>query len=149
MKSLKALHAVTLMTVATAATLTTTLVQAHGDEVHTPQAAPHGGQIAVAGAYHLELIVSKDSKEAKDNPIVVFVTDQSGNKVPSTGASGTATLLTGKTKASATLVPDGENRLKGTAAYASTPDMIVIVALTVPGKDPVQARFTPMAASNH
>lgn len=143
MKSLKFLGTATLIAVAS---MTTTLVHAHGDEVHTPQAAPHGGQIAVAGTYHLELLVSKDSKDAKDNPVVVFVTDQSGGKVASTGATGTATILSGKTKTTATLTADGENRLKGTASYASTPDIKVIIALTIPGKEPVQARFTPLSA---
>lgn len=143
MKSLKFLSTATLITVAS---MTTSLVRAHGDEVHAPLAAPHGGQIAVAGTYHLELLVSKDSKEAKDNPVVVFVTDQAGGKVASTGASGTATILSGKTKSTATLTADGENRLKGSASYASTPDMKVIVSVTVPGKEAVQARFTPLAA---
>ena len=142
MKSLKFLGTVTLLAVSS---MTASLAWTHGDEVHAPQTAPHGGQIAVAGTYHLELVVSKDSREAKDNPVMVFVTDQSGGKVASAGVTGSATLLSGKTKSTATLTADGENRLKGTASYASTPDMKVIVSLTVPGKEAVQARFTPLS----
>lgn len=143
MKPLKFLCTATLIAVTS---ITTSLVHAHGDEVHTPQTTPHGGQIAVAGAYHLELVVSKDSKDAKDNPVVVFVTDQTGSKVTSTGMTGIATILSGKTKSTATLAADSENRLKGTASYASTSDLKVIVSLTIPGKEPVQARFSPLSA---
>ena len=118
---------------------------AHGNE---PHAAPHGGQIGVAGAYHLELVVVGNSKEARDNPLVVYVTDPAGAKLSTVGAGGTATILAGKVKSTASLAPDGDNRLKGKANYASTPDMKVVVSLTLSGKAPVQARFTPLAKSN-
>ena len=79
--------------------------------------------------------------------MVVYVTDHAGTKAPTNGASGTATLLAGKTKATATLVPDGDNRLKGIANYASAPDMKVVVSIAFPGKAAEQARFTPLAAA--
>ena len=120
---------------------------AHTDEVLDTQQAPNGGQLRMAGAYHYELVVAKDSKEAKDKPVVVYVTDHAGTKVPTGGASGTATILAGKSKATATLLPDGDNRLKGTARYASAADMKVVVSITFPGKSAEQARFTPMTAA--
>ena len=100
----------------------------------------------MAGIYHFELVVAKDSKEARDNPVVVYVTDHANAKIPTVGAGGTATILAGKQKASVKLVPDGDNRLKGIGKYASTPDMKVVVSITLPGKPAEQARFTPLAA---
>jgi hypothetical protein len=129
----------------TAALLTGTTALAHSDEVLDAQKAPNGGQLRMAGIYHFELIVAKDSKEAKDNPVVVYVTDHAGTKVPTVGAGGTATILAGKQKASVKLVPDGDNRLKGVGTYASTPDMKVVVSVTMAGKAAEQARFTPLA----
>jgi hypothetical protein len=38
--------------------------------------------------------------------------------------------------------------LKGVANYASTPDTKVVLSITLPGKAPEQARFTPFAKSN-
>lgn len=121
-------------------------VHAHGDEVHAeaPKAA-HGGQVQAAGANFLELVVAKNSKEAGDNPVVVFLTDGHGKKLASAGAAGTATLLVGKDKTVVTLSPDGDNRMKGSGKYASNPGMKAIVAITLPGKAPEQARFTPLA----
>ena len=124
---------------------------AHSDEVLDTQKAPNGGQLRMAGAYHFELVVAKDSKEAKDNSVLVYVTDHAGARIPTVGAGGTATILAGKQKASVKLVPDGDNRLKGMVTYSSTPDMKVVVSITLPGKSAEQARFTPLAtgAASH
>lgn len=132
---------------ASALTLATgvTPALAHEDANLDTVKTANGGQLRMAGIYHYELVMAKDAKEAKENPVVVFVTDHGGKKIPTAGASGTATILAGKLKASATLKPDGDNRLKGFATYASSPDMKVVVSITQPGKPPEQARFTPMA----
>lgn len=121
-------------------------VLAHSDERHDAQKTANGGQLRQAGVHHYELVVAKDSKEAKDNPVTVHVTDNAGAKIPTTGASGTVTILSGKTKASVILAPDGDNRMKGVGKYASTPDMKAVVSIALAGKPAEQARFTPLAA---
>lgn len=127
--------------------LGTGYAHAHGDEVHAdaPKAA-NGGQVQAAGVNYFELVVTKTSKEANDNPVVVLLTDGHGKKLPSAGAKGTATLLSGKDKSVVTLAPDGDNRMKGVGKYASNPAMKAIVSITLPGKATEQARFTPLAA---
>ena len=117
---------------------------AHDDGTLDKISGPNGGQLRMAGSYHFELVVAKDSKEAKDNPVVVYVTDHAGTKVPTAGAKGTVTILSGKAKVTVSLIPDGDNRLKGSGAYASAPDMKAIVSVTLPNKSPEQARFTPL-----
>ena len=136
-----------LIAAASAFGLASPTLLAHTDDVLETQKAPNGGQLRMAGVYHYELVVAKDSKEAKDNAVVVYVTDHDGKKVATSGASGTATILAGKAKATATLAPDGVNRLKGMAKYLSAPDMKVVVSITFPGKAAEQARFTPLAAA--
>ncbi len=143
MTSMTRLSAVlaTALILATGATPALAHDDAHLDTVK----APNGGQLRMTGPYHYELVMVKDSKDVKDNPVLVYVTDHAGQKISSAGASGTATILAGKLKASATLKPDGDNRLKGLAKYASTPDMKAVVSITLTGQPPEQARFTPMA----
>lgn len=136
-----------LIAAASALGLSSPALLAHTDEVLDTQKAPNGGQLRMAGVYHYELVVAKDSKEAKDNPVVVYVTDHAGTKAPTNGANGTATILAGKTKTTATLTPGGDNRLRGMANYLSTPDMKVVVSIAFPGKGAEQARFTPLAAA--
>ncbi len=128
-----------------ATTLTVSAALAHSDDYLDTQKSPNGGQSRMAGAYHFELVVAKGSTEAKENPVVVFVTDHAGAKQPTVGAGGTATILAGKIKTTVNLAPDGDNRLKGIGKYASTPDMKAIVSITIAGKAAEQARFTPLA----
>ena len=121
-----------------------TSVHAHDDAYLDTQQAPHGGQLRMAGAYHLELVVDKSTPQAADKPVVVYVTDHAGQKVSTEGATGNATILAAKGKASVALVADGDNRLKGTGRYASTPDMKAIISFTAKGQPPETARFTPL-----
>ena len=136
-----------LITLATLAALFTTGgAFAHTDDYLDTQKTPNGGQMRMAGAYHLELVVAKDSKEAKSNPVMVYVTDHGGAKVQTAGAKGSVTILAGKSKATVELTPDGDNRMKGSGVYASATDMKAVVSVTLAGKTAEQARFTPLAA---
>ena len=122
-------------------------VLAHTDDVLAAQKAPNGGQQRMAGAFHIELVVTRDAREAKESPVIVYVTDHAGAKIPTVGAGGTATILAGKQKVSIKLAPDGDNRLKGIGKYNATADMKVMVSITLSGKAPEQARFTPLAVA--
>lgn len=123
--------------------------RAHGDAAADMRNAPNGGQLRQAGAYQYELVLANDAPEAKESPVVVFVTNQAGQNVPTAGASGTVTILAGKLKATAPLAPDGDNRMKGLAKYASTPDMKVVVSITLAGAPAEQVRFTPRSDAGH
>jgi len=135
----------TLIAAASLFVLASTTALAHSDEYLDTQKAPNGGQLRMAGVYHFELVVAKDGKAGASNPVVVYVTDHAGTKVSTAGAKGSAILLSGKSKATVALTPDGDNRLKGAGAYAATPDLKAIVSVTLAGKAAEQARFTPLA----
>lgn len=128
-------------------TIFSPLLLAHGDEVHTTAKPANGGQIVAAGTNYYELVVAKDSKDVKENAVFVYVTDHAGTKIPTTGATGSVTLLAGKLKATATLTPDGDNRLKGSTKYASDSAMKAVVSIMFAGKVAEQARFTPLAVA--
>ena len=127
-------------------------VFAHDDAVLDKTSGSHGGQLRMAGSYHFELVVAKDSKEAKDNPVTVYLTDHGEKKVPAAGATGTATILAAKSKITVALVPSGDNKLTGIGRYASDPQMKVVVSVTFASAKAEQARFTPLltaAADGH
>lgn len=121
---------------------------AHDDAYLDTQKAPNGGQLRMAGPYHYELVLAKDAGATQESPVVVYVTDHAGAKIPTAGAKGSATILAGKLKATAELKPDGDNRLKGAAKYAATPETKAVVSVTLAGKQPEQARFTPLAVAS-
>ena len=120
---------------------------AHDDAYLDTQKAPHGGQLRMAGVYHFELVVDRSSPEVKEKPVAVYLTNHAGQKIPAAGATGSATLLSGKTRTTVTLTPDGDNLLKGTGKYASTPDLKAIVSITPAGQAAAQARFTPLSGA--
>lgn len=132
-----------------AALLVSTSAFAHTDDYLDTMKAPNGGQLRMAGAYHFELLVAKSAGGGGDQPVTVFLSGHDGVKVPSAGASGSATILSGKQKTVIPLKPDGDNRLKGAGKYTASPDMKVVVSVTLPGKNPEQARFTPLASDQH
>lgn len=144
---MKPLKALIFVVVASMFGLASPSLLAHAGENHDTQKATNGGQLRLAGLHAFELVVANANKEAKDSAVIIHVTDHAGAKVSTVGASGTATILAGKQKATATLVPDGDNRLKGSAKYASTADMKVVVSVSFPGKAAEQARFTPLAGT--
>ena len=61
-------------------------------------------------------------------------------------ANNLANASTRGFKAEVALAPDGDNRLKGTARYASDPSLVAVAQVTIAGKKAEQARFTPLAA---
>lgn len=124
--------------------LATTAVQAHTDEYLDTVVGPNGGQLRMAGAYHFELLVVKNSKDAKNNAIKVFVMDHANTPVATAGATGNLVLVAGKQKAKVALKPQGNNALVGEAMYASVPEMKVVATITMPGQSAQTAKFEPL-----
>ena len=116
---------------------------AHDDAYLDTQKAPNGGQLRMAGPLHYELVTQKNATVSVESPVVVYVTDHAGTPVSTNGATGSAMILAGKTRSTASLAPDGDNRMEGLARYAHVPDMKVVVSITLPGAASEQARFTP------
>ena len=100
-----------------------------------PATGPNGGQVKDAGKYHLELVV-------KDTALTVYVAGNKDANVATKGATGTATVLAGKSTSNVKLEPRGENALAGRGSFQPAPDMKVVVSVTLPGQAPIQARFT-------
>lgn len=127
--------------------LTSVSAWAHDDATLDKLKPPNGGQLRAAGIYHYELVVAPAAGKEKSAPVSVYLTDHAGTKIASVGASGSVTILSGTRKATITLQPDGDNRMKGTGDYKSAADMKAIVSIALSGKPAEQARFTPLAGS--
>lgn len=114
---------------------------AHNDATLATMTAPHGGQLKVAGGWHLELI-EKKGETADANILIVYVTDHDGKAIPTSGFKGSATILAGKDKQNVVFAADGENRLKATANYDRGAKPKIVVSVSGNGKSE-QARFAP------
>jgi hypothetical protein len=111
---------------------------AHTEEYFDSIAAPHGGQMRMAGPYHLELVT-------KDKEILLYVADHSDKKIGTEGGVGKASIQLGKgkPKSSIKLEPAGDNMLKGTGDFTVTPETTIVTFIKLPDQEAQSARFTP------
>lgn len=109
---------------------------AHTDEHLDQVKTPHQGQLRMAGAYHLELVVN-------DNALLVYVTDHGDQPLESKGLTATAVVLSGKDRVTVKLQPAGDNLLKGRGGFILDPKMKVTVTVKH-GSETAQATFHPM-----
>ncbi|HVW63466.1 MAG TPA: hypothetical protein VHB01_00505 [Nitrosospira sp.] len=113
--------------------------KAHTEAYFDSIKAPHGGQMRMAGPYHLELVT-------QDKEITLYVADHSDKKISTEGGVGKVSFQVGKAKPteSIKLEPAGDNTFKGTGDFTLTPDTVVIVFLKLPEAEAQSARFTPL-----
>ena len=112
---------------------------AHTDDYLDTLTTAHGGQLRMAGPYHLELV-------AKDKELVLYVTDHGDNPVKTEGGTAKATIQIGKGKAATTvkLEPAGENQMKGLGEFTLKPASVIVVFVKLAGEEAQSARFTPL-----
>ena len=112
---------------------------AHTDDYLDTLTTAHGGQLRMAGPYHLELV-------AKDKELVLYVTDHGDNPVKTEGGTAKATMQIGKGKAGTTvkLEPAGENQMKGLGEFTLKPASVIVVFVKLAGDEAQSARFTPL-----
>jgi hypothetical protein len=94
----------------------------------------HGGRIADAGSYHVEMVVKSDVVDA-------FISDASEKPVAASGFKGTAILVSDGKSQRVVLVPVDGARLSGTATVALSNQPKGVVQLTAPDGKTIQARF--------
>jgi hypothetical protein len=101
---------------------------------HEVAKGPHGGPVAEAGDYHVELV-------ARDNVIEVFLTDASDKPVPAVGFKGVAILVIGGKSSRVTLEPTADAQLAGKAAGPFPAVLKGVVQITAPAGKTAQAKF--------
>jgi len=115
------------------------LAWAHSDEYLDTVEAPHGGQLRMAGPFHLELV-------AKEGELQLYVTDHMDKEIPTKGGSGKANIISENgEKISINLAPFMGNLMKGKGDFKLTPETVVSVFVALEGYETEGARFTPLA----
>ena len=94
----------------------------------------HGGRIADAGSYHVELVVKSDAVD-------VFISDAGEKPVAASGFKGTAILVAGGKSQRVVLAPVDGTRLSGSATVALQDQPKGVVQLTGPDGKTIQAKF--------
>ncbi len=129
-----------------AAGLLSTAAFAHTDEYLDTVVGPNGGQLRMAGAYHFELVLTKDAKAGAPSAVKLYLLDHGNNPQPAKDAKATVLIVSGKAKAKTELLPTGDNLLAGSAAYTAAEDLKAVVNISIKtehGEITEQAMFTP------
>lgn len=113
---------------------------AHSDEHLAAVAAPHGGQLRMAGTLHLELVLEPGS-------VKVYLSDHAFQPVSADGATGSASVSRGGKRLEVPLRPAGGNLLAGKGAFATAPDTRVTVRVRLPDRKAESAEFAPARAT--
>ena len=93
----------------------------------------HGGIVVEASHIDFELV-------AKADVITLHVRDH-GKPAPVKGGSGKLTLLSGATKAEATLAPAGDSSLQARGAFTLGAGTKIVATVQLPGRKPINVRF--------
>ena len=108
---------------------------AHGDEYFDTHPTPHGGQMRMAGPYHLELLTGKSM-------VTLYVTDHAGANVETTGGSAKVIITSGKKKRYVVVLSSaGDNVLKGEGEFQLGKASTASVLVALPGQEPQRANF--------
>jgi hypothetical protein len=125
-----------------ALTLTGYSVAAHDAETLDSMPAPHGGQVRMAGPYHIELVLEQGEPK-KNRPVRVFLQDHAFDPMPSKGLKGSVNISDGYRSIELKLIPDGRDSLRGTGRYAGVPHTLAVVVIYARNGQHWSATFAP------
>ena len=86
----------------------------------------HGGQEVEAGNYHVELVV-------KDKELSLYIRDKGDKPIDPKQTKASASVLSGKDKATVEFAPAGSDRMTAQAPFAAGKDAKVVVTFSVGG----------------
>jgi hypothetical protein len=119
---------------------------AHDPDTLDKIKSAHGGQVRMAGPFHLELVLERGACGAS-NPITLYLQTHAFTDVPADGTKATIQLSVGTSPKTTTadLLPSGSNLLAGKGVYASKTALVAKVTLTDKEGQVWSATFTPFA----
>jgi hypothetical protein len=102
----------------------------------------HGGQVRMAGPYHMELVL-EGTPTGETRSIHIFLQNHLFADVASAGITGMVRLTEGSQTTAISLTPDGFNSLRGQGRYASRSMVRAVVVLTTKDGEQWSATFAP------
>lgn len=109
---------------------------AHDDEMLDRMPAPHGGQLRMAGRYHVELVL-------EPTRIRVFFASHAGAEVAAPSGAASVKLVSGGEERTLALEVLGESVLGAEGSFSFTPGMTVEVSVERGENAPLVVRFAP------
>lgn len=144
MKPVRSFFAMTAWLLALAMTAPSAALLAHDNATLDAMPSPHGGQVRMAGAYHIELVLEKGGAK-KRRSVLIYLQNHAFQGVSSAGTSATVTIKMGGGSITVALKPDGPESLRGSAVYGMQPGLTASVTFTTGDGQLLSAAYTPYA----
>lgn len=116
------------------------IAAAHDNGYFDSNPTPHGGQVRMAGAYHVEAVLDGQK-------LVLYVTDHGDQAQSTAGWQGRATVLNGTDVTRLPLTAAGMNRMQGDTTATITADTKLVVLLQPPNTEALQLSYKPGTAT--
>lgn len=115
-----------------------TTAHAHDNSYFDNNPSPHGGQVRMAGPYHLELTLDS-------NALNIYVMDHTNQPQASSMLEADAVVLDSNGQTRLQLAPGRDNLLEGKLGenFSLSEETLVMLTVTTPDGKRYRARFTP------
>jgi hypothetical protein len=133
--------------VATTLLLGVAVAPVHAHDPATLDSLPsaHGGQVRMAGPFHIELVILGRDSAQRDRLILVYLQNHMFEDVSSNGLKGIARLLDGQRVTTVSLIPIEANGFSGKAAFDINPSVTAEISITDRDGKVWSATYTPFA----
>jgi hypothetical protein len=124
-----------------------TLALAHAHDPATLDSLPsgHGGQVRMAGPFHIELVILGREAAEGNRLVLVYLQNHMFEDVSSGGLKGVVKFLDGQRVTTVSLVPIEANGFSGRGAFEVNPSVIAEVSITDKDGEVWSATYTPFA----
>jgi hypothetical protein len=129
------------LALALAFALAATAALAHDPQTLDRMPSPHGGQVRMAGPYHLELVL-------EPRQVTLHVMDHANREIAVAGGRATATFTASDESETVELLPTGRSTLGRAGEFPATPGVRVEVTIAIPGQGEWSTTFTPQGEAD-
>ena len=120
-------------------------VHAHDPATLDSLPSSHGGQVRMAGPFHIELVILGRESAQKDRLVLVYLQNHMFEDVSSRGLKGIARFLDGQRVTTVSLIPIDANSFSGKGAFDINPSVTAEVSITDNDGKVWSATYTPFA----
>jgi hypothetical protein len=133
--------------VATTLLIGMTLNAVHAHDPATLDSLPsiHGGQVRMAGPFHVELVILGREGAQRDRFILVYLQDHFFNDTSSAGLKATVKFIDGPHATTVNLIQIGGNGFSGTGSFDINPSVTAEISVIDTHGELWSASYTPFA----
>jgi hypothetical protein len=120
-------------------------VQAHDPATLDSLPSGHGGQVRMAGPFHIELVILGREAAQSNRLVLVYLQNHMFEDVSSGGLKGVVRFLDGQRVTTVSLIPIEANGFSGRGAFDISPSVTAEVSITDKDGEVWSATYMPFA----